>query len=163
MVRAVQALALIVTAVPMALALAHALEHPGKLRLDRDHYAATQGIYYPGFTLAGPAEPLAVVVLLVLLALTPAGSPPFWLTAGAAVAAASTHILYWLLTAPVNKVWAKAAPVAGSAQRFFDAAGDLPAERDWTVLRDRWERSHLARAATASSAFILLVLAVVLS
>ena len=163
MVRVVQAVALIVTAIPMALALAHALEHPGKLRLDRDHYTAAQGIYFPGFTLAGPAEPLAPILILVLLALTPAGTPAFWLTAAAAVAAALTHLLYWVLTAPVNKVWAKAAPVAGSAQRFFEAARDLPASDDWTVLRDRWERSHLVRAVTASSAFVLLAIAVVIS
>jgi len=162
MVRAVQALALIVAAVPMALALAHALEHPGKMRLDRDHYAATQGIYYPGFTFAGPAEPLAPVIILVLLALTPAGTPVFWLTAGAAIAAVLTHLLYWILTAPVNKVWAKAAPISGPAQRLFEAAGDLPSGDDWIVLRDRWERSHLWRAATASSAFVLLVVAVVI-
>jgi hypothetical protein len=163
MVRAVQALALIVTAVPMALALAHALEHPGKMRLDRDQYAVTQGIYYPGFTLAGPTEPLAPIIILVLLALTPAGTRAFWLTAGAATAAALTHLLYWVLTAPVNKVWAKATPVAGPAQRLFEAASDLPSGDDWIVLRDRWEQSHLWRAVTANSAFILLAVAVVIS
>ncbi len=163
MVRIVQAVALIVTAVPLALALAHALEHPGKLRLDRDHYTATQGIYYPGFTLAGPAEPLAPVIILVLLALTPAATLAFWLTAGAALAAALTHLLYWVLTAPVNKVWAAATPISGSAQRFFEAAGDLPAGDDWKPLRDRWERSHLLRAVTATTAFVLLTVAVVIS
>jgi hypothetical protein len=36
-------------AVAMSLALAHALELPGKMRLDRKTYHAVQSIYYPGF------------------------------------------------------------------------------------------------------------------
>jgi hypothetical protein len=40
----------------MALSLAHALEVPGKLRLNKEQYLAVQTIYYPGFTLGGIAE-----------------------------------------------------------------------------------------------------------
>ena len=40
----------------MALALAHALERPGKMRLSKE--LAIQPIYYPGFTFGGTAEPM---------------------------------------------------------------------------------------------------------
>lgn len=42
-------LALLLVSVAMALSLAHALELPGKKRLDKDTYIACQEIYYPGF------------------------------------------------------------------------------------------------------------------
>jgi hypothetical protein len=38
--------------VAMSMALAHALEYPGKLRLDERTYLAVQTIYYPGSPLA---------------------------------------------------------------------------------------------------------------
>ena len=44
------------TAVTMSLALAHALELPGKLRLGKEEYCAVQTIDYSGFTIAGAAE-----------------------------------------------------------------------------------------------------------
>ena len=161
MVALVQVAALVIAAVPMALALAHALEYPGKLRLDREQYAATQGIYYPGFTLAGAFEPLTTIATLVLLAMTPAGTTAFWLILAAAAASVATQAVYWLRTAPVNKAWAKSAAVTGAAQRLFEAAGALRGPDDWTVLRDRWERSHQWRALTAATAFVLLVIAIV--
>lgn len=48
-----QVLAVILVAVAMALSLAHALELPGKMRLDSETYYAMQPIYYPGFTIGG--------------------------------------------------------------------------------------------------------------
>jgi hypothetical protein len=39
--------------VTMSLALAHALELPGKMRLNKETYIAVQTIYYPGFTYGG--------------------------------------------------------------------------------------------------------------
>ena len=59
----------------MALALAHALEYPGKRRLDRDTYFKVQAIYYPGFTIGGAGEPLApITVFAPLLSSATAGS-----------------------------------------------------------------------------------------
>ena len=43
-------LSVCLVAVAVALPLAHALEWPGKMRLDKEAYLATQPIYYPGFT-----------------------------------------------------------------------------------------------------------------
>ncbi|MGQ0445171.1 MAG: hypothetical protein ACT4O2_08630 [Beijerinckiaceae bacterium] len=61
----------------MALSLAHALEYPGKFRLPRETYLAVQTIYYPGFTIGGAAEPLAIAALAGLLAMTAVGTTQF--------------------------------------------------------------------------------------
>ncbi len=153
---ALEVAALTLAAVEMGLMLAHALELPGKKRLRRENYLAVQKIYYPGFSYAGLCEPLTIVVAAALLAVTPIGTPVFWLVTGALAAAGITHLLYWTLTAPINKVWLKGLSPVGQA--FFDAGGNAAAAEDWTVLRDRWERSHLYRAGTATLAFLLLAI-----
>lgn len=147
----------LLSAVTMALSLAHALEYPGKKRLSRAHYLAVQPIYYPGFTIAGAAEPLSILALAALLATTGYGTCLFWLTASALAAAIATHLLYWLLTAPVNKVWLSEENLSASAERFFGAGRSGGPQADWTVLRDRWETSHIWRALTAGLAFVLIV------
>ena len=68
---ALQIVALVLVAIAAALPLAHALELPGKLRLDKGTYRAAQKIYYPGFTIGGMAEPAAMLSLLGLLVLDP--------------------------------------------------------------------------------------------
>jgi hypothetical protein len=50
MFNVLQCLTVILVAVAIALALAHTLELPGKMRLDKETYYAVQAIYYPGFT-----------------------------------------------------------------------------------------------------------------
>lgn len=141
--------------------VAHALELPGKLRLTREQYLAVQPIYYPGFTVIGAAEPLSILVLAALLALAPGAAASFWLIAAALAASVLTHVLYWILTAPVNKAWLRNEALSGSAQRLFGAGGSLN-ESDWTMLRDRWEWSHLYRAATSVSVLILLAVALLM-
>ena len=145
----------VATVIPSA---AHALEFPGKLRLTREQYLAVQPIYYPGFTAIGVAEPLSILVLAAVLVLTRAQTTTFWLVAASLLAAVITHTLYWFLTAPVNKIWLGSEKLSGSAQRFFGAVSSTE-ESDWTVLRDRWEQSHLYRAASSVIAFILLAVA----
>ena len=147
----------IATVVPSA---AHALEWPGKRRLAREPYLAVQPIYYPGFTIIGTAEPLSILALAVLLAVTPRGTAVFWLVAAALLAAVVTHALYWIVTAPVNKVWLRSETLSGAGRRFF-AAGANVSETEWTALRDRWEHSHLYRASSSLVALILLSIAVV--
>ena len=67
--------------VTFALSLAHALELPGKLRLDKETYCAVQTIYYPGFTVGGFAEVLSVIAAAALLLMTPTQSAAFpWTT-----------------------------------------------------------------------------------
>jgi hypothetical protein len=161
-----QVLTVMVVAVAMALALAHALELPGKMRLSKEQYLAVQPIYYPGFTFGGMAEPIGMILLLVLLFLTPFGSAPFWLTAGALVALLAMHATYWLLTHPVNNFWLEDFKLerAGASFFSFDPLGRIADGEavDWTRLRDRWERSHLIRTGFGVLSFVLLVSAVAL-
>jgi hypothetical protein len=69
----------------MVPAVAHALELPGKLRLQKETYLAVQPIYYPGFTvIGGVGEVLGLLATFALVWVTPRGSDVFWLTLSAA-------------------------------------------------------------------------------
>lgn len=163
---AFEVLTAILVASTMGLALAHALEWPGKLRLGREQYLAVQPIYYPGFTIGGGvAEAGGLLATLALLLMTPGKTVPFWLTAGGLAALIVMHLIFWVMTQPVNKAWLRETELTASAQRFFgtDRAGEAeqpPA--DWTALRDRWELSHALRAAAAMLGLILLMTAIAL-
>jgi hypothetical protein len=65
--RVLTILALLLVAIAFGLSLAHALELPGKLRLEESAYRTVQQIYYPGFTVGGAAEPLSILALAALL------------------------------------------------------------------------------------------------
>jgi hypothetical protein len=142
---ALEVLAVMLAAVTMSLALAHGLELPGKLRLSKEQYLAVQAIYYPGFTIAGIAEVGSIIAALCLLMLTPQLSLQFWLVLAAFVSLVTVQVIFWTLTQPLNKYWLQNAELSRSATRFFEA-GSAPATADRTVMRDRWERSHVLRA-----------------
>lgn len=140
-------LCLLLVAVALSTSLAHALEWPGKRRLDERAYAATQTIYYPGFTFAGLiGEFGGMAALGVALLLTPFGAPHFWWGAAALVLMLAAHAVYWLLTHPVNKFWVKDVARSAVGSAFFTTFAGTHSG-DWTQLRDRWERSHAVRAA----------------
>jgi hypothetical protein len=71
---------------------------------------------------------------------------------------------------PANKrVWIAADPslegktLSRLGSGFFSFGRTRPTESqatDWTALRDRWEYSHVARAAFATLSFILLVVSI---
>lgn len=153
-----QIAAAFVAAVTMTQSLAHALEYPGKMRLERDQYYTVQTIYYPGFTIGGAAEPLTILFLAASLVLQPAGSAIFWIDAAALAFAALTHALFWMVVQPVNRHWTRTVEMTGAAVRFFHTGGAARAE-DWTKLRDRWEWGHIARSVTATAAFLLTLIA----
>jgi hypothetical protein len=158
MYRPLQIVALTLVAVAMALSLAHALELPGKMRLGKETYLEVQKVYYPGFTVGGAAEPVGILALLTLLALTPFGGGRFWWTLAALLALTAAHAVYWLVTHPVNTVWTRDIPLTGFGAAFFSLfTGDLP--RDWSKLRDTWEYSHVARSVLAMLSFIFLAIA----
>jgi hypothetical protein len=155
-------LAVVTVAVAMALSLAHALELPGKLRLSREQYLATQPIYYPGFTIGGMAEPVGMLVILGLMLVTPTGGTGFWLLAAALAALIASHAAYWLLTHPVNNFWLRDTRLQGAGATFFSfgsRTGTAAAE-GWMDLRDRWEFSHVVRAVLSMTSLILLTAAV---
>jgi len=94
MLPVLQVLVVMLGAITMALALAHALEYPGKMRLAKEQYVATQAIYYPGFTLGGIAEISTVILLAVLAFLTRGDGAVFWLTLGAFIAFTTLHAVF---------------------------------------------------------------------
>jgi hypothetical protein len=160
---AIQIAAILLTALAMAPALAHASEFPGKRRLDRDAYVVVQAIYYPGFTLLGIAEPVALIAIVVLLFLAPRHGPGFWMAALALLCVVGMQAVYWLVTHPTNKYWLTSAETRlGKAGERFFAAGSAANQADWMKLRDRWEYSHVARAVLSFLSFVFVTLSAVL-
>jgi hypothetical protein len=161
MLRAMQIAAILLTALAMAPALAHAFEFPGKRRLDKESYVTVQAIYYPGFTLLGIAEPAALIAMVVLLFLIPRHGLAFLLTALALVCVLGVQVVYWIFTHPTNRYWLASAEtkLGKTGDSFFAAGPAVDAADDWTKLRDRWEYSHIARAALSFLGFVLMTLA----
>lgn len=152
--------ALVCVATAFGLSLAHALELPGKLRLDRDDYRTVQAIYYPGFTIGGMVGELGGLVLLSLLLFITAGSQAFAWVAVSLALLACVHGAYWLLTHPVNSFWVEEVDKGQAATAFFETGRGAGAKGDWSDLRRRWERSHVIRAVLALLSLLSLTIAI---
>lgn len=160
MLAIVQILSVLLVATAMAMALAHALEMPGKLRLSKEAYIATQPIYYPGFAIGGAVGEFGgILVTLMLLVLTPFGLD-FWLVLGAVLGLVAMQAVYWTMTHPVNSFWLKDTKLGSAGAGFFGSDplrtknDNRPA--DWTDLRDQWEYSHVIRAVLGLTSLALL-------
>ncbi len=149
MENALHIVSLLLVSFAMALSLAHALELPGKMRLDKDAYMTVQQIYYPGFTAGGFSEVAALVTLVALLSLQPYGTAQFWWSAAALALLAAVHAIYWIFTHPVNNFWLKDVKLSGFGNSFFSRFAGTGREDEWKRLRDVWEYSHVARAILA--------------
>jgi hypothetical protein len=162
MFRLLQISAVVCVAIAMALALAHALELPGKMRLGKEAYMLVQPIYYPGFTIgAGIGEAGGMLLLLALLAFTPFSTTRFWWTLAAFLFLLAMHLTYWFATHPVNQFWVKDIELKGLGATFFSLfAPAMESGADWTKLRDIWEYSHVGRAVLAMLSLISLMVAV---
>ena len=160
MIVALHVITVLLVALAAALSVAHALELPGKMRLERDQYLAVQRIYYPGFTIGGAAEPGSTIAVAALLLLAPLNGTQFWLVVAALLGMIGVMAIFWLVTQPVNKVWTKDMTMGALGSGFFETGtGSADKAVDWTELRDRWEWSHVARAALATASFICLLAA----
>ncbi|HWF12201.1 MAG TPA: hypothetical protein VG272_00570 [Candidatus Acidoferrales bacterium] len=173
---ALEVVTVFLAAIAMSMALAHALEYPGKRRLDAETYMAVQTIYYPGFTLGGIGEPLAAISTLLLLIAVRDRGVVFWLILGALFALVAMHLVFWFVTQPTNKFWLRNQQLSGAGARFFNVdrseAGSTEVDRanpamlrekvnpEWKRFRDRWEYSHVIRAALSAMALIALIIAV---
>jgi Domain of unknown function (DUF1772) len=162
---ALQVVTVLLIATTMSLALTHVLELPGKLRLDEQTYLAVQTIYYPGFTIGGICEPLAIIATAVLLLVGPKSQPQFWLTLAACLAIVCTQLVFWCVTQPANRFWLKNQELSTAGERFFGVVETKQAEQNrnnenWRHLRNRWEYSHAIRAVFSATALILMVVAV---
>jgi Domain of unknown function (DUF1772) len=136
--------------------VAHALELPGKMRLSKDEYAVMQRVYYPGFTVAGLAEPVGILMTLILLICAPLNHKVWFTLALAGLA--GMQMIYWLITHPVNKVWIEGQRLGAASGRFFAAGADRTESQDWVVLRNRWEYSHVARAGCSVVSLVSLLI-----
>jgi len=147
------AAALVLASVTIVSPLAGALDAPGDVQLSPARYVAVRGVYYPGLTIPGVAEPLSIVTLSVLLAALSPATAPFWLVALALAAEVLAHLLYWVLIVPMNGVWL-------AKERALDVwFGREIVQGDRMALQDRWERSHVYRVIASTAAFAFLVAA----
>jgi hypothetical protein len=162
---ALQVVTLVLVALAMAPAVAHALELPGKMRLSRDVYLQVQPIYYPGFTfVGGAAEILGLLSTFISVLLIPRGTPAFWLTLCALVALVVMHAVFWLVTQPVNRYWLREYELGSAGKAVFRTnQGAAEPHEDWSSARDKWEHSHVVRAMLVTVALILLAAALAAS
>jgi hypothetical protein len=165
MLAGAQIVTLLLVALAMATAVAHALELPGKMRLPRDTYLAVQSIYYPGFLIGGGLGEFAGTLgTIALLFLTPSGSAAFWFELAACISMLVMHLIFWVFTQPVNRFWLRNQRMATAGAAFFEVhAGKENETRDWTALRNQWEYSHLTRAVLSFITLALLAAAIAVS
>jgi hypothetical protein len=137
----------------MALALAHALEYPGKMRLDRTTYVAMQPIYYPAFAIGGGiGEGLGTALTFILLLQTPNDSMQYNWIAAAFSSLLVMQLVFWTVTYPVRNFWMEGKALGPAARRFFGLSPTTQLialkqrESLWTVFQRRWEISHMVRA-----------------
>lgn len=145
---ALQVVTVFLAGTAMTIALAHALEFPGKMRLDEQTHMAVQLIYYPGVTLGGIAELLAAVATLVLMLLMRDHGAAFCCALSAFLALLAMHAIFWFMTQPVNRHWLKNHRLGTAGTKFFAldrmnlSAADT-FDSNWHRFRDRWEYSRL--------------------
>jgi hypothetical protein len=167
MFHVIEITSILLVALAMAPALAHLLEFPGKRRLTKEAYLTVQPIYYPGFTIAGGiGEVGGFISVFVAVLLTPRGAPTLLLRLAALLAMLGMQIVFWLFTQPVNKFWLHSTHLGGFGAAFFELGPETRRRYSedpdgWQQMRDRWEYSHIARAALAVLSFLLLVVAAV--
>jgi len=164
MLAVLQVIVIVLVSINMALALAHALELPGKLRLSKDVYTAVQPIYYPGFTIGGGVGEFGgILATIVLVVVTPREQDAFALTLAALVLLLIAHGTYWVMTHPVNRFWLRDEKLKAGGRAFFSfGSGSTKGQMSWAAMRNRWEYSHVARAALSLTALILLATAIAL-
>ncbi len=161
MLPALYVVSMFLLAVTMGLALAHALEFPGKLRLDEPTYRAVQAIYYPGFTIGGLiGEFGAMLVVPVLLYLSPSETGRSELVIIALASLLACHAIYWTVTHPVNKAWLAETELGSLSGLFFGLTAGPSS--DWQRMRLIWEWSHVVRAAFACVSFLAMTFAILL-
>jgi hypothetical protein len=139
--------AIMSTALAMTACVAHLMELPAKMHLERSLYVRLHRTLYLNFgRIAGPAEGLAVVscAALALWSRTKRPRPrAFPLTAAAAGSLAAAHGIFWSVVNPVNIEMVKW------------PLDSIPP--DWMAYRDRWEYGHATRAFLITSALATLI------
>ena len=144
--RAVQFLAVVLTALALVPAGAHLFELSSKIGLPQDQYFTVQQIYR-GWALFGFALCGAIAANLALAVMLRQQRAPFLLALAAFAAMAGVLAIFFTWTFPANQ-----------------ATSDwtvIPA--DWQELRVRWEYSHAVNAILTFAALCSVTLSVLLA
>jgi hypothetical protein len=139
-VNVARALSLLFASLALGPALAHLLELPNKIGLDRDDYLVVQQIYR-GWALLGIVVFGALLSTLALVILVRRHARQFAWALGALACLVGTQVLFWTFTYPAN--------------RATNNWTTLPAT--WEALRAQWEYSHAASAALNLAALVALI------
>jgi uncharacterized membrane protein len=140
--RAIEFAAVLTTALALVPAMAHALELPNKIRMEREDYLNAQRLYR-GWQFVGIAVVAALISTGLLLRIS--GSLEFTWSLVAVLSVAATQIVFWVFTFPVNR----------RTRNWTEAPAN------WRALRARWEFSHAGSAALNLLALICVALVVV--
>jgi hypothetical protein len=144
--KTVQFLALVLTALALVPAGAHLFELPNKITLPEDQYFIVQNIYR-GWALFGIVLLPALAANLVLALLLRRQRPAFWCALAAFFGIAATLVIFFVWTYPAN--------VATGNWTVVPAA--------WEALRRQWEYAHATNAVITFAAFCAVVLATLAS
>lgn len=143
MIRTVQFIAMLFTAVSMAAGWAHLLELPAKMALSHDDYLTVQQIYR-GWALLGVFVVGALVATAVLTLLQRRAGAAFHLSLAATLCIALGLAAFFLFTFPANQAtqnWTMLPP-------------------QWEAIRRQWEYSHAAGAVLYFVALAALTLSI---
>ncbi len=141
MLKALQFVAILLTAISMSAGWAHLLELPNKMTLSRDDYLVVQQIYR-GWAWLGIAVIGSLFSAIALAFVQRGRGAPCRYAIGAALCIAASLVVFFTVTFPVNQ----------ATQNW------LVVPENWQALRWRWEYSHAANAALYFLALALLVL-----
>jgi hypothetical protein len=137
-------LALLTVTLVFAMAFAHVMELPGKLRLDGPAWLLVQHNLYVAFGPAGAVlEPLAIMLAWLLAGLSRKSGRPYGLSLLAALCVTLGLLEWTVVVRPLNMLlngW---------------TAATLPS--DWTACRNRWELGHAIHAGLFAIAFCALL------
>ena len=142
--RAVQFLAVLLTALAFVPAGAHLFELPNKIDLPRDAYLTVQGIY-AGWAWFGIVDLAALVLNVVLAVRLRRQRPAVYFAWAAALCFVAFFAIFFTWTFPANQATAN-----------WTAMPD-----DWSGLRREWEYSHTANAVVMLIALCSVTLSVI--
>ncbi|XSG82575.1 MAG: DUF1772 domain-containing protein [Methyloligella sp. ZOD6] len=129
-VRAIQFLAIIVTALALIPSGAHLAALPNKIGMPQDEYFTVQAIY-SGWAILGWLWPIALVANGVLAILVRSQPWPFRFAVLATLCFGLMFVVFLLWTFPANQVTANWTTVP----------------ENWETLRQQWEYSHAVNTA----------------
>jgi hypothetical protein len=137
---------LLLAALSMGMAWAHALELGPKMALPASDYILVQGIYQEFGRLGAVIEPAAIVAAAILTFLVRGRQPAFGFSLAGAV-----------LLAVAFAVWIAFVMPANADLAIWDAT-EAPA--DWQRIRSQWEYAHLARFILQLAGYCALLISV---